>query len=58
MKASYRWLRELVSGFAGSPAAASVVYRAPDRRLTVAEVDAQHAKVVAEVGGRFGATLR
>jgi phenylalanyl-tRNA synthetase beta chain len=35
-----------------------VVYRAADRTLTDAEVDAQHAKVVAEVGKRFGATLR
>ena len=35
-----------------------VVYRAPDRTLTDAEVDAQHAKVIAEVGKRFGATLR
>jgi phenylalanyl-tRNA synthetase beta chain len=35
-----------------------VVYRAPDRTLTDAEVDAQHAKVVAEVNRRFGATLR
>jgi phenylalanyl-tRNA synthetase beta chain len=35
-----------------------VVYRRPDRTLTDAEVDAQHAKVVAEVEGKFGATLR
>jgi phenylalanyl-tRNA synthetase beta chain len=35
-----------------------VVYRAADRTLTDAEIDAQHAKVVAEVGKRFGATLR
>ncbi len=35
-----------------------VVYRADDRTLTDAEVDAQHAKAVAEVGRRFGATLR
>jgi phenylalanyl-tRNA synthetase beta chain len=35
-----------------------VVYRAPDRTLTDVEVDAQHAKVVSEVGTRFGATLR
>jgi len=35
-----------------------VVYRALDRTLTDAEVDAQHARVVAEVGARFGATLR
>ena len=35
-----------------------VVYRAADRTLTDAEVDAQHARVVAEVGARFGATLR
>ena len=35
-----------------------VVYRAPDRTLTDAEVDTQHVKVVAEVGAKFGATLR
>jgi phenylalanyl-tRNA synthetase beta chain len=35
-----------------------VVYRAADRTLTDDEVDRQHAKVVAEVGTRFGATLR
>jgi phenylalanyl-tRNA synthetase beta chain len=35
-----------------------VVYRAKDRTLTDAEVDAQHAKVVAEVNRQFGATLR
>jgi phenylalanyl-tRNA synthetase beta chain len=35
-----------------------VVYRAKERTLTDAEVDAQHAKVVAEVNRRFGATLR
>jgi phenylalanyl-tRNA synthetase beta chain len=35
-----------------------VVYRAADRTLTDAEVDGQHAKVVAEVGKRFGAQLR
>lgn len=35
-----------------------VVYRAPDRTLTDAEVDAAHANVVKEVGERFGATLR
>jgi phenylalanyl-tRNA synthetase beta chain len=35
-----------------------VVYRAPDRTLTDAEVDAQHARVVAAVEARFGATLR
>jgi len=35
-----------------------VVYRAEGRTLTDAEVDAQHAKVVAEVQSRFGATLR
>jgi phenylalanyl-tRNA synthetase beta chain len=38
--------------------AVRVVYRAADRTLTDAEVDAQHARVVAEVGARFGATLR
>ena len=35
-----------------------VVYRAPDRTLTDAEVDAQHNAVVASVNKRFGATLR
>jgi phenylalanyl-tRNA synthetase beta chain len=35
-----------------------VVYRAPDRTLTDAEVDARHAQVVASVEKRFGATLR
>ena len=35
-----------------------VVYRAADRTLTDAEVDAAHANVVKEVGARFGATLR
>ncbi len=35
-----------------------VVYRAPDRTLTDAEVDARHAEVVAAVQKRFGATLR
>jgi phenylalanyl-tRNA synthetase beta chain len=35
-----------------------VVYRAPDRTLTDAEVDARHADVVAAVQSHFGATLR
>ncbi len=35
-----------------------VVYRAADRTLTDAEVDAQHGKVESEVKARFGATLR
>lgn len=35
-----------------------VVYRAPDRTLTDAEVDQRHAQVVVEVGKRFGARLR
>ena len=35
-----------------------VIYRRPDRTLTDAEVDAQHAKVVSAVTVRFGATLR
>jgi phenylalanyl-tRNA synthetase beta chain len=35
-----------------------VVYRAGGRTLTDAEIDAQHAKVVADVNRRFGATLR
>lgn len=44
------------SGF--SSLAFHVVYRASDRTLTDAEVDAAHANVVKEVGDRFGATLR
>jgi phenylalanyl-tRNA synthetase beta chain len=35
-----------------------VVYRAQDRTLTDADVDAAHANVVKAVGERFGATLR
>jgi phenylalanyl-tRNA synthetase beta chain len=35
-----------------------VVYRAGDRTLTDAEVDARHAEVVAAMATRFGATLR
>jgi phenylalanyl-tRNA synthetase beta chain len=35
-----------------------VVYRAADRTLTDAEVDARHGQVVAEVQKRFGAQLR
>lgn len=35
-----------------------VVYRAPDRTLTDAEVDAAHASVVAHVEREFGARLR
>ncbi len=35
-----------------------VVYRAPDRTLTDAEVDAAHARVVETVNARFGATVR
>ncbi|MGO9838828.1 MAG: phenylalanine--tRNA ligase subunit beta [Polyangiaceae bacterium] len=35
-----------------------VVYRAPDRTLTDTEVDVAHARVVASVQKRFGATLR
>jgi phenylalanyl-tRNA synthetase beta chain len=35
-----------------------VVYRAADRTLTDAEVDARHGQVVAEVEKRFGAQLR
>jgi phenylalanyl-tRNA synthetase beta chain len=55
----------LFDRFAGGPVpkehtslAFRVVYRAEGRTLTDAEVDAQHARVVAEVGARFGATLR
>jgi phenylalanyl-tRNA synthetase beta chain len=35
-----------------------VVYRAPDRTLTDAEVDARHAQVLAEIQGQFGGRLR
>jgi phenylalanyl-tRNA synthetase beta chain len=35
-----------------------VVYRAPDRTLTDAEVDARHAQVVAEIRSQFGGQLR
>jgi phenylalanyl-tRNA synthetase beta chain len=35
-----------------------VVYRAPDRTLTDADVDARHAQLVAAVEKRFGASLR
>jgi phenylalanyl-tRNA synthetase beta chain len=35
-----------------------VVYRAPDRTLTDADVDARHALVLAAVEKRFGASLR
>jgi len=35
-----------------------VVYRASERTLTDAEVDASHAKVVADVEAKFGAQLR
>ena len=35
-----------------------VVYRAPDRTLTDTEIDQSHAKVVAAMAERFGATLR
>jgi phenylalanyl-tRNA synthetase beta chain len=35
-----------------------IVYRAPDRTLTDAEVDARHAAVIAAVHERFGAKLR
>jgi phenylalanyl-tRNA synthetase beta chain len=55
----------LFDRFAGGPVPAGhvslafhVVYRAADRTLTDVEVDAAHAKVVVEVGKRFGATLR
>lgn len=47
---------QVPAGFASL--AFHVVYRAPDRTLTDAEVDAAHANVVKEVGERFGATLR
>lgn len=55
----------LFDRFAGGPIPAGhvslafhVVYRAPDRTLTDAEVDAAHAKVTLAVGTRFCATLR
>jgi phenylalanyl-tRNA synthetase beta chain len=35
-----------------------VVYRAPDRTLTDAEVDARHAQVVAQIERQFGGQLR
>jgi phenylalanyl-tRNA synthetase beta chain len=35
-----------------------VVYRAPDRTLTDADVDARHTQVVAALEKRFGASLR
>jgi phenylalanyl-tRNA synthetase beta chain len=41
-----------------SSLALHVVYRAPDRTLTDAEVDIAHARVVASVQKHFGATLR
>lgn len=47
---------QIPAGFASL--AFHVVYRAADRTLTDAEVDAAHANVVKEVGERFGATLR
>ena len=36
----------------------TLTYRADDRTLTDAEVDAAHANVVATASARFGATLR
>jgi phenylalanyl-tRNA synthetase beta chain len=47
---------QIPAGF--SSLAFHVVYRAADRTLTDAEVDAAHANVVKSVGERFGATLR
>jgi phenylalanyl-tRNA synthetase beta chain len=56
---------KLFDRFVGGPVPAGcsnlafhVVYRASDRTLTDAEVDAAHANVVKVVGERFGATLR
>ena len=56
---------QLFDRFVGGPIPAGssslafhVVYRAADRTLTDAEVDAAHANVVKAVGDRFGATLR
>jgi phenylalanyl-tRNA synthetase beta chain len=55
----------LFDRFVGGPVPAGhaslafrIVYRAKDRTLTDAEVDALHGRVIAEVGARFGATLR
>jgi phenylalanyl-tRNA synthetase beta chain len=55
----------LFDRFAGGPVpkdhtslAFRVIYRAEGRTLTDAEVDAQHAQVIAAVAQRFGATLR
>ncbi len=45
-------------GAGASNLAFHIVYRALDRTLTDAEVDAAHANVVKAVGERFGATLR
>jgi phenylalanyl-tRNA synthetase beta chain len=36
----------------------SLTFQAPDRTLTDTEVNALHAKIVAEVGGRFAAEIR
>ena len=47
---------QVPSGF--SSLAFRVVYRAADRTLTDAEVDAAHASVVKAASDRFGATLR
>lgn len=47
---------QIPAGF--SSLAFHVVYRAADRTLTDADVDAAHANVVKSVGERFGATLR
>jgi phenylalanyl-tRNA synthetase beta chain len=47
---------QIPTGF--SSLAFHVVYRAADRTLTDAEVDAAHANVVKSVAERFGATLR
>ncbi len=56
---------EIFDRFVGDPVPAShanlafrIVYRALDRTLTDAEVDAQNERVKQEVGARFGATIR
>jgi phenylalanyl-tRNA synthetase beta chain len=55
----------LFDRFTGAPVPAGhaslafrVVYRSADRTLTDAEIDQSHAKVVAAMSARFGATLR
>jgi phenylalanyl-tRNA synthetase beta chain len=56
---------EIFDRFVGDPVPANhanlafrIVYRAADRTLTDAEVDAQNDRVKQELGARFGATIR